>query len=416
MQKLLLAADSFPYGNAERTFLLPELTRLRAYYDITLISHAKREQAADGAAKADVPEGVKAVHFPRPVITFTDKVKACVSYLADKDGRQEIREILAGGKSRKERLYQSLAFYAQALSDQKLLEKSGLLDQGEPVLYYSFWYTYFCYSMIRLKKRYPDVKVVTRVHGHELYHERISGCRQPFKHQMEAGLGKIIFACEFGRKYYERNVRSPRMDGVKLRVCKLGTAPAGRRMPVSDDTEWQLVSCSNVVPLKRIERIIDGLARIRDRRIHWTHIGDGDGLACLREYAAAKLDGKRNVRYTFTGYLRNVSLFYEQNQVDCFITTSSTEGGCPASIQEAMAYGIPVIGTDVGGITEMIEDNGILLSADPDGTEVAAAIEQIAGADMERLRTMKDNSYVKWKQEFDREDTFRHLLAELEDM
>lgn len=415
MQRLLLATDSFPYGNAERTFVLPELIRLREHYDITVISHADRKQTAEDIIETEIPEGVKAVHFPRPVITFTDKVKACILFLADREGRQEIKEILAEKKNIKERLYQSLSFFAQTLSDQKMLEKSGLLTKDEPFLYYSFWYTYFCYSMIRLRHKYPDVKIVTRVHGHDLYHERVPGCRQPFKHQMENGLEKIIFACEFGRNYYVEKVKAIDTDAAKIRVCRLGTAPAARRMPVTDMGEWQLVSCSNVVPLKRIERIIDGLSQIADYKINWTHIGDGSELVHIQEYAKKKLDTKSNIRYTFTGYLRDVSLFYEQNQADCFITTSSTEGGCPLSIQEAMSYGVPVIGTDVGGITEMIGDNGLLLSADPDGTEVADAIETIAGSDMEKQQTMKDNSYARWKQEFDVNDLFKLILRELQE-
>ena len=61
---------------------------------------------------------------------------------------------------------------------------------------------------------------------------------------------------------------------------------------------------------------------------------------------------------------------------DSFITTSSTEG-LPVSIQEAMAAGIPIIGTNVGGIPEMIDGNGVLLSANPSNKEVAEAILRI---------------------------------------
>lgn len=414
MQKLLLATDSFPFGSAERTFVLPELVRLQQYYDITLISHADKTQAMEEAVVAGMPGNVKVIHFPRPVITLADKVKALFWFVADRDGRQEIKEILSERINVKERLYQSLSFFAQALSDQKMLYRSGLLRKDESILYYSYWYTYFCYSMTRLKYRYPNVKVIARTHGHDLYHERVPGCRQPFKHQMEKNLESIVFACEYGRKYYEKEAKSFGMDGGKLLVCKLGTEPAGRRMPITNGGEWQLVSCSNVIPLKRIECIIDGLAQITDRKIHWTHIGDGSELIRLQEYAKKKLDKRSNIRYTFTGFLRDVSLFYEQNQIDCFITTSSTEGGCPVSIQEAMSYGVPIIGTDVGGITEMIEGNGILLSADPDGTEVAGAIEKIAGLDTQVLRTMKDNSYAKWKREFDINDAFEKILTVLQ--
>lgn len=414
MQKLFLATDGFPYGNTERNFVLPEIVRLRQYYDITVISHADMKQTGERAGCEELPENVRLVHFPRPIITAMDKIKALLLYIVDADGRREIREILADRQNRKERLYQSLSFWAQMLSDQKALRQSGLLSKDEPVIYYSFWYTYFCYSMIRERDRYPNVKVITRTHGHDLYHERVPGGRQPFKHQMEEGLERIVFACEYGRQYYEKQVMDIRTASDRLKVCKLGTDPARRGMPIGNGEEWQLVSCSNAIPLKRIELIIDGLAQITEYNIHWTHIGDGSDLVRLQEYAERRLKQKKNIRYTFAGYIRNVTLFYEQYQVDCFITTSSTEGGCPVSIQEAMSYGIPIIGTAVGGITEMIGDNGILLSKDPHGEEVAEAIGTIAGADKEIINKMKESSYARWKAEFDINDSFQRILAELQ--
>lgn len=414
MQKLFLATDGFPYGSAERNFVLPEIVRLRQYYDITVISHADMKQTVERTGCEELPENVRLVHFPRPIITVADKIKTLLLYMIDGDGRREIREILADGQNRRERLYQSLSFWAQSLSDQKMLRRSGLLSKNEPIIYYSFWYTYFCYSMVREGHRYPNVKIITRTHGHDLYHERVPGGRQPFKHQMEKGLRSIVFACEYGKRYYGDKVKDASTGSDKLKVCKLGTDPARRGMPIGNGEELQLVSCSNAVPLKRIELIIDGLAQITEYNIHWTHIGDGSDLMRLQEYAGHRLGQKKNIRYTFAGYVRNVTLFYEQHQVDCFITTSSTEGGCPVSIQEAMSYGIPVIGTAVGGITEMIADNGILLSKDPRGEEVAGAIGMIAGADKEKINKMKENSYARWKAEFDVNDSFQRILAELQ--
>lgn len=414
MQKLFLATDGFPYGSTERNFVLPEIIRLRHIYDITVISHADMKQLAEGMGDLELPEDVALVHFPRPMVTVADKIKALLLYMIDGDGRREIREILADGKNRRKRLYQSLSFWAQSLSDQKTLRRSGLFSKDEPVIYYSFWYTYFCYSMVREGHRYPDVKIIARTHGHDLYHERVPGGRQPFRHQMEKRLESIVFACEYGRRYYGDKVKDVCTGADKLKVCKLGTDPPRRGMPDGDGEEWQLVSCSNAVPLKRIELIIDGLAHITGYHIHWTHMGDGSDLMRLQEYADHRLGPKKNIRYTFAGYVRNVALFYEQHHVDCFITTSSTEGGCPVSIQEAMSYGIPIIATAVGGITEMIGDNGILLTGDPCGEDVAEAIETIAGADKKTIKKMKESSYARWKAEFDVNDSYKRILAELQ--
>lgn len=417
MEKIMLATDIFPYGTGEKSFIMPELRRLSGLYEITVISHAGSE-VSQPKTEEKLPDGVKCVTFPRPVLSVKDKLKALFCYLTDCDGYREIWEIICSKHNIGKRLYQSLSFYAQALSDQRTLEKSGLLLKEENVVYYSYWYTYFCYSMIRLKRRYPNISVLTRTHGHDLYHERIPGNRQPFKHQMEKKLNKIVFACAYGKEYYSARVKHPKTCTDKLCVCRLGTESAGRRMPYRETDEFHVLSCSNVIDLKRIELIVDGLAQIKDLRVRWTHIGNGEAYDRIAAYAAEKLADRSNICYELKGYMENenVHRYYEEHQIDCFITTSSTEGGCPVSVQEAMSYGVPVIGTDVGGITEMLGGNGILLSNSPDGTAVAEAIRYIATLKRSDYEMMQERSRSVWREQFDIQLTamnFRRVLEEI---
>lgn len=399
MLKLLLATESFPYGRGEKSFILPELKRLAEDYDITILCHADRAEAV----AAELPETVRVICLGRPVIRIKDKIKALLHYISHRDGWCEIKEILSDKINRKERLYQSLAFYAQALADEQSLKKSGALSKDDSVIYYSFWYTYFCYSMVRMKRRYPNFRILTRTHGHDLYHERIPGGRQPFRHQMERKLEKIVFACEYGRNYYEANVRGQHTNPDRLSVCRLGIEPAMRQMPYRESGVFHLLSCSNVIGLKRLELIIDGLADMEDIQVQWTHIGDGEDFEHVKRYAAERLAGRDNISYHFMGYLENVAVrdYYMTHQVDCFITTSATEGGCPVSIQEAMSYGVPVIGTQAGGITEMIDGNGILLPENPTGQDVAEAIGKMYHLEKKVYQEMQRQSLRIWEKEFD---------------
>ena len=414
MTKILLATENFPYGRGEKSFVLPELIRLAKDYDVTVISHADERQIAEGQTENRLPAGVRVVTHPRPRFTRRDKLRALAGFLTDADGREEIREILRGKKRKRTRFYQSLSFYAQTLADRRRLKKSGLLSGEEEIVYYSFWYDYYCYSMVRERRKHPGVRIVSRTHGRDLYHERVPGDRQPFRTQMERGMDGIVFTCACGRDYYDRNVRSEGFPAEKLHVCRLGTARAPRYMPAYTGGEWMLVSCSNVIPLKRIERIIDGLSLIEGQRICWTHIGDGESMETVKAYAGRKLRKKENIRYVFTGFLEDAAAWYEDNQVDCFITTSATEGGCPVSIQEAMSYGIPVIGTDVGGITEMIAGNGILLCDDPGAEEVAEAIRTVCRLSGEELDGMKGRSLALWREMFDKEKCYQEMKKILE--
>ena len=79
-----------------------------------------------------------------------------------------------------------------------------------------------------------------------------------------------------------------------------------------------------------------------------------------------------------------------------------------------MSYGVPVIGTDVVGITEMITNNGILLSGDPDAEETAKAIREICQLEMEELERMKQNSLDAWRKMFAVEKCYQDMKAVLE--
>lgn len=91
--------------------------------------------------------------------------------------------------------------------------------------------------------------------------------------------------------------------------------------------------------------------------------------------------------------------FYSENYVDAFITTTASEG-CPVSVQEAMAYGIPIIGTTVAEIPYMINGNGILLQEDPSEQEIAKAIEEIYDKGEQEIIQMREQSYQLWNANF----------------
>ena len=60
---------------------------------------------------------------------------------------------------------------------------------------------------------------------------------------------------------------------------------------------------------------------------------------------------------------------------DVFILPSHSEG-LPASVVEAMAKGVPVIATDVGGVSEGLGDCGRLLAPPVDPKRTADELEQ----------------------------------------
>ena len=100
----------------------------------------------------------------------------------------------------------------------------------------------------------------------------------------------------------------------------------------------------------------------------------------------------------------------------CFITTSATEGGTPVSIQEALSYGIPIIGTDVGGISEMIDGNGFLIGGNPQAEEIADSIRKIAYMSDELYKSFRVKSRTIWENQYDADKNFKSFTYYLKDL
>jgi glycosyltransferase involved in cell wall biosynthesis len=166
---------------------------------------------------------------------------------------------------------------------------------------------------------------------------------------------------------------------------------------------FRIVSCSFLVPVKRIDLIIRGIGRAAEIRpaqeFEWHHIGAGPLEGTLRDLARSRLP--RNVRASFKGHLANdqVMSFYQDNPVDVLMNVSQSEG-CSVSIQEAASCATPIIATDVGGSPEIVsERNGQLIKADPTEEEVALAI--LAFLDNPELAARKGNaSREVWQERF----------------
>jgi len=81
--------------------------------------------------------------------------------------------------------------------------------------------------------------------------------------------------------------------------------------------------------------------------------GDGDQAGSLRELAR-ELGVERRV--TFTGLIANRDIAKIYEQVDVVVVPSIWPENSPVVITEAMAAGLPVVASDIGGIPELVED------------------------------------------------------------
>ncbi|MBQ4033784.1 MAG: glycosyltransferase, partial [Paludibacteraceae bacterium] len=121
--------------------------------------------------------------------------------------------------------------------------------------------------------------------------------------------------------------------------------------PTEISEALNIVSCSNAIPLKRLDLIAEALQKA-DFPIQWTHIGSGP---TLEKISAMVESMPKNVTVSLLGQKSNefVRDLYTKKHFDVFLNVSTTEG-VPVSIMEALAAGIPVIATNVGGTSEIV--------------------------------------------------------------
>jgi len=113
-------------------------------------------------------------------------------------------------------------------------------------------------------------------------------------------------------------------------------------------------------------------------------------------------------RVLFAGFRREFNDFLMGS--DIFILPSRGEG-LPISILEAMAYGLPIIGTNVGGISEVIEDgeNGYLVPPN-DEISLADAIDRMIGIKSKERYIMGLKNKEKIKKIYSTKKMVQHYL------
>lgn len=393
-KKLVLLTNDYPYGIEEKSFIEPELPFLLNKFDLKIVSTSKSNQITSKLNK-----NIEVYHF---CISFTrlEKIFYILKYLTNIYCIREIYDIVYSKEKVLERIRDSIGFYGSAEKLYRKMLKSGILNKKQENYIYSYWCHINCLAIVLHKNKFPEMKIITRLHGYDLYQDRNTFGRQPFRFLIHKRINKMIFAAQEARDYYEQKWKD--LNPELCEVHKLGIINRYDLTEYKRRNEFNLVSCSHLIELKRIDLIINALSKINNICIKWVHFGDGKDSEFIKNLAHKQLDAKTNIIYDFKGFVKNdiIMKYYNEQTVDCFITTSSTEGGCPVSIQEAISFGIPVIGTKVGGIPSMIKGNGILLSKNTNIDEVTNAIKEIWQKSDEDLINMRNNSRTIWEKEF----------------
>ena len=152
-----------------------------------------------------------------------------------------------------------------------------------------------------------------------------------------------------------------------------------RRQTLRLQDKRVIVAVARLVPIKNLRLLLDAVAVVRTRiwNVHLLLVGDGPEADALKRHAAS-LDLGDAV--TYVGYVAHADTppFYRTG--DLFALSSDFDNS-PNVVLEAMASGLPVVTTDVGGVREFVADGvgGAVVPA-RDAAALAAALERYLGA------------------------------------
>lgn len=369
---MVLFAKGFPYGTSE-PFLENEYPLYKEYFDKVLIVTAGRKNEQPTRVVSD------------PVIeiitdyTLSKDIKSIFTafflVLKDKNFYKECINLIKTSRFKITNLYE--AFVISACGNHRAFLAKKWLDKNPDyklTVIYSYWLQITAYAALKLKQKFLDGHyTISRAHGFDLYEERQKNTYIPFQGQIYNGLDEIASISENGKKYLENKYGNKN----KISVYRLGAIDRKISNPYIDRKVIRIVSCARVVPVKRLEKIVDALNLITDQEVQWMHIGGGPLLEQLKEYAK-KLP--KNVRANFSGTISNADVYkiYAEQPFHIFLNVSRNEG-IPVSIMEAMSFGIPVIATDVGGTSEVVDEGktGFLLKRDYEDKELAVCIKEL---------------------------------------
>jgi glycosyltransferase involved in cell wall biosynthesis len=192
-------------------------------------------------------------------------------------------------------------------------------------------------------------------------HQQKADIVEKFKIAPEDKVSLIPLGFEWDSPSNPKHDRFDLKEKYNIPANKFVIAIVGRLVPIKDHFLFI--------------QITESLVALNDRKYHFVVIGDGEMREILEQRVQEK---KLTDHFTFTGWITDTRALYQG--IDLLLLTSKNEG-TPVTIIEALAYGVPVVARDVGGVTDIFEfyDRNYLITGDNPQDYVQAVCKIAAG-------------------------------------
>jgi glycosyltransferase involved in cell wall biosynthesis len=221
-----------------------------------------------------------------------------------------------------------------------------------------------------LKAQSPNVKIIDVLHGDHGGYPEMSA-------SFNANLDCTVVVSRYLKNYlvHQHRMRSDHVEVIHngidtkgVQQHRKGISRYRQRLGIPPNV-FVVAYIGRFAAEKRPDRVLESFSGLRrmapSSPMKLVMVGDGELRGALTDQASTlALDDDVH----FTGYIDDVPILLAE--IDALVLTSETEG-IPMVVLEAMALGVPVVATAVGGVPEIIEPgrSGLLVRDDEKAVE-----------------------------------------------
>ena len=221
-------------------------------------------------------------------------------------------------------------------------------------------------AVIDIAKGYKREQLVFHAHIHFIPSEKTAD-----------GFGHMIGVSDFVTREYQKACKTPvkaytlknaiDLDKFSKHISTEGKKQLRKKIGLQEE-DFVILYVGRLIQVKGILELIKSVLSINDNNIKLLVVGSANfGKRAFSPYAkkVKKLCKKNRNRIIATGYVDNSEIYKYAMSADIQCVPSLWEEAAGLVTIEAMAYGIPTIVTNSGGMTEYVtEENALIIERD----------------------------------------------------